>query len=91
MAKKNTVEHYCKYENEIADIGHKINKMEIRETEMASDIKYIITTLKEYNNEAKENTEFRHRATGVIGFVGAVTGVLGGFLVWIMSRIFGDK
>ena len=59
--------------------------------ELKTDVKYIRKTLDEMRDEVKTNTEFRNKATGVIALLGTIAGVIGGFIVWIFSKIWGDK
>jgi hypothetical protein len=69
--------HNCKYEKEIAEMG--------------VDIKYIRKAVDEIKPDVKQNTEFRNKTNGVITFVGAIAGVIGGLLVWIFSKLWGNK
>jgi len=69
--------HTCNKEKELA--------------EMAVDIKYIRKAIDDIVPDVKINTAFRNKTNGVITFVGALAGVIGGFMVWIFSKLWGDK
>lgn len=57
--------------------------------ELKSDVKYIRRTLDEMKEEVKENTIFRNKANGIIGFFGIIAGLLGGLMVWVFGKIWG--
>ena len=70
-------QHVCKYEKEIAEMG--------------LDIKYIRKSVDEITTDVKQNTEFRNKTNGIITFVGALAGFMGGLLVWLFTKIWGEK
>lgn len=46
-------------------------------------------TMKDMKCEVKANTEFRQKATGIIGFVAFVCTAAGAGLVWVFNKIGG--
>jgi len=69
--------HYCDKEKEL--------------TEMAVNITYIKKAIDDFKDDVRKNTEFRNKTNGVFTAVGAIAGVIGGFIVWIFTKIWGDR
>ena len=69
--------HPCKYEKEIAEMG--------------VDVKYIRKAVDEIKPDVKLNTAFRNKTNGVMTFIGALAGFIGGLMVWIFSKLWGNK
>jgi len=44
--------------------------------------------VKDIKEEVKLNTEFRHKASGIIGAATFVGSILGGFFIWIAQKIW---
>ena len=69
--------HTCKYEKEIAEMG--------------VDIKYIRKAVDDIKLDVKLNTAFRNKTNGIMAVIGAVAGFMGGFIVWVISKLWGNK
>ncbi|MFA5133009.1 MAG: hypothetical protein WC444_06810 [Candidatus Paceibacterota bacterium] len=44
--------------------------------------------LRELKCQEKLNTEFRQKATGIIGFATVCAGTFGAFIVWVGAKMF---
>jgi 50S ribosomal subunit-associated GTPase HflX len=47
--------------------------------------------MREVKTENKQNTEFRQKAHGIVAFVGFVSAVFGGVVLWLASKLKGGN
>lgn len=55
---------------------------------LAEKIDSIHDSLMEIKNDVKENTKFRLQAKGFIGAVVTISGLVGGFVFWLLNKIW---
>jgi len=86
--------HDCNKEKEIIEIGTDIKYIRLAVDEIKTDVKKNTAFREKVADvvvEIRQNSEFRNKATGILGLMGAIAGVVGGAIVWIFSKIWGDK
>ena len=58
---------------------------------LAEKIDNLHGILKDLKPDIKSNSEFRLKAKGALSILSLAAGIIGGFIVFIFSKIFGKK
>ena len=84
------VRHTCTQKERLKEITERQNRFDgklDRIFDKLDTIENNTATLPQIKDDVKQNTEFRIKSTGIIGFVAFICTTLGGGIVWLFMRI----